>query len=122
MVGFLTDVDSTGEERELRVVRQRDPLQLEKQSSLLWQRLAAPQLGTRPPEFTPYVYPLLPARRMIYTEATQYREVRNQNGGTVSGSQVKGGAQSRNYKGPVTDIQLSKVRLGYVQNQRELKN
>lgn len=121
MVRFLTDFDSTGEERELRVVRQRDPLQLEKQSSLLWQRLSAPQLGTRLPEFTSCVYPLLPDRT-IYTEATQYREVRNQNGDTVSESQVKGGAQSQNYKGPVTDTQFSKVRLGYGQSQRELKN
>lgn len=41
---------------------------------------------------------------MTSKEATQNRGKRNQDGGTVSESHAKEGAQPRNRKGPVTEI------------------
>lgn len=82
----------------------RHPLPMEKVSSPFWQRLSASLLEMRQPELTSYDHPLLRGGKMTSTETTRYRGIRNQDGGSVSESRVKEGAQSRNYKGPVTEI------------------
>lgn len=82
----------------------RHPLPREKVSSPFWQRLSASLLEMRQPELTSYDHPLLLAGKMTSTETTQYRRIRNQDGGTVSESHAKEGAQPWNYKGPVTEI------------------
>lgn len=104
-VRFITHWTAQGREcnSELRGT-ERHPLPVGKMSSPFWQRLSASPLEMRQPKLTSYNYPLLLAAKMNSTEATRYRGIRNQDGGTVSGSHAKEGARPRNCRGPVTEI------------------
>lgn len=91
-VRFITHWTAQGREgnSELRGT-DRHALPMGKMSSPFWQRLSASLLKMRQPELTSYNNPLLLAGKINSTEAIQCRGIRNQDGGTVSGSHAKEG-------------------------------